>query len=75
MQTALWIWGFPKVGSCLGGPITRTLSFWGLYWGPLMSGTLPLGVQGPNIAGLQGPNTIYVIVFGPKTLLFGSLDP
>ena len=32
-------WGFPKIrGYLLGGPIIRTIAFWGLYWGPLILG-------------------------------------
>ena len=28
-------WGLPKIrGTILGVPITRTIIFWGLYWGP-----------------------------------------
>ena len=31
--------GFPKIrGTFLGFPITRTIVFWGLYWGPLILG-------------------------------------
>ena len=33
------IWGFPKIrGTFLGVPITRTIVFWGLYWGTLILG-------------------------------------
>ena len=33
------IWGFPKIrGTILGVPITRTIVFWGLHWGPLILG-------------------------------------
>ena len=33
------IWEFPKIrGTLLGVPITRTIVFWGLYWGPLILG-------------------------------------
>ena len=28
--------GFPKLGYQFGGPIVRTVVFWGLYWGPLI---------------------------------------
>ena len=32
-------WGFPnKRGTFLGVPITRTIIFWGLYWGPPILG-------------------------------------
>ena len=37
--------GFPKIRVLyhFGGPIIRTIVFWGLYWGPLI-----LGNYGPE---------------------------
>ena len=35
--------GFPKIrGTLLGVPIIRILVFWGLYWGPLILGSMEI---------------------------------
>ena len=40
------IWGFPKIrGTILGVPITRTIVFWGLYWGPLILVNYHIGIM------------------------------
>ena len=37
------IWGFPKIrGTLFGVPIIRNITFWGLYWGPLILGNYHL---------------------------------
>ena len=34
---------FPRImGTILGVPITRTIAFWGLYWGPPILGNYPV---------------------------------
>ena len=36
--------GFPKItGIILGVPTIRIAAFWGLYWGPPVSGNYPAG--------------------------------
>ena len=38
-EVSCGIWGFPKIrGTILGVPIRRTIVYWGLYWGPPISG-------------------------------------
>ena len=38
--------GFPKLGvPFLGVPIIRTIAFWGLYWGPLISGNYQIDLS------------------------------
>ena len=33
------VYGFPKIrGTAFGGPIMRTIVYWGLYWGTLTLG-------------------------------------
>ena len=54
------IWGFPKIrGTFFGVPIIRTITYWGLYWGPLILGNYHirklsrvLGFQGLGFQGL-----------------------
>ena len=36
------IWGFPKIRGTFWVPIRRTIIFWGLYWGPAISGNYHL---------------------------------
>ena len=55
-----------KVGSAKESAMVLTFAFPGF--------SNPKGPR-TQIMGFQGPNTIDSIVFGPETLLFGSLDP
>ena len=39
-------WGFPKTrGTLLGGPIIRTIVFWGLFWGPIILGNYQMWLR------------------------------
>ena len=52
---AIWyIWGFPKIrGTILGVPMTRTIVFLGLYWGPLILGNY--NILGPQSREMGSP--------------------
>ena len=43
-------WGSPKSSDTFGGPITRTIVVWGLYWGSPSLGELP---HSPALAGFH----------------------
>ena len=51
------IWRFPKIrGTLLGIPIIRNILFWGLYWGPLISGNYHI----VNLNSRVSYNLIYI---------------